>query len=282
MLRRAYIEITNICNLKCPFCPGTGRAARWMTAAEFAAAAAKIRPYTEYLCLHLMGEPLTHPELGEILGEAERQGFSVTLTTNGILLPGRRDVLAPHPLYKISVSLHAWEANFGAEMTDAARRYFGECFAFAAEAAAHGTIAALRLWNGDRADRTGANTMNDAITALARDVFPGEWADTPRGIRLAQRVYIENETIFDWPDETAEARDGRASCWGTRDHIGILSDGTVVPCCLDHEGTIRLGNIFTDDLGGILASRRVTAMREGFLRGEAVEPYCRRCGRVGK
>ena len=67
MFSRAYLEITNVCNLACAFCPGTTREKRFMTPEDFALLAKKLRPYTGYLYLHVMGEPLLHPQLTEIL-----------------------------------------------------------------------------------------------------------------------------------------------------------------------------------------------------------------------
>lgn len=278
MLSRVYLEITNVCNLSCAFCPKTARAPRFMSEAEFALAVEKIAPLTKYLYLHVMGEPLLHPSLPAFLRIAREAGMHVALTTNGIRVPETEQTLLDARLYKVSLSLHSWEANFGSEITDRAKAHFDGCFSFARSAAQNGTIVALRLWNGDRTDRKGQNTLNRWIEERLHSFFPDEWKETPRGTRLAPLCYLEQEEIFDWPDENAAETAGQIRCHGTRDHVGILSDGTVVPCCLDGEGRIALGNIFTDDLSAILQSPRVCAMREGFLRGEAVEPLCRRCG----
>jgi len=278
MLTRVYLEITNVCNLSCAFCPKTARAPRFMSEAEFALAVEKIAPLTKYLYLHVMGEPLLHPSLPALLRIAREAGMHVALTTNGIRVPEMAEILLGAGLYKVSLSLHSWEANFGSTVTDRAKEHFDGCFSFAREAAHNGTIVALRLWNEDRADRTGQNSLNGWIEERLHSFFPGEWKETPRGTLLAPLCYLEHEEIFDWPDTNAAETAGQIRCFGTRDHVGILSDGTVVPCCLDGEGRIRLGNTVTDDLTALLDAPRVCAMREGFLRGEAVEDLCRRCG----
>lgn len=90
MLSRIYLEITNICNRSCAFCPGTKRPARMLTPEEFALLAGRLRPHTDYLYLHVMGEPLLHPQLGELLDIASRLGFRVIVTTNGTLLKNSR------------------------------------------------------------------------------------------------------------------------------------------------------------------------------------------------
>ena len=64
---KVYVEISNLCNLSCAFCPGTKRKKKAMTEDEFAALLPKLRPYTDFLYFHLMGEPLCHPKLGRFL-----------------------------------------------------------------------------------------------------------------------------------------------------------------------------------------------------------------------
>ena len=114
MLQRAYVEITNVCNLRCSFCPGTKREKKFIEPAEFRVLAEKLRLWTDYLYLHVMGEPLLHPALGEILDECDRLGFRVCVTTNGVLLPSRLAVLRGRRcLHKVSVSLHSFEGNGG-------------------------------------------------------------------------------------------------------------------------------------------------------------------------
>ena len=97
-------------------------------------------------------------------------------------------------------------------------------------------------------------------------------------MRIGQRVYLEHGDKFDWPDLTAEDGGNAVFCYGLRDQLGVLCDGSVVPCCLDHEGDLKLGNLFTQDMEEILESERAQAIYEGFNRRKAVEELCRRCG----
>ena len=140
MLRKAYLEITNVCNLRCAFCPGTGREPRFLTPEEFRVLAGKLRGHTEYLYFHLMGEPLLHPELKALLAIADELRFKVMLTTNGTLLPERQELLLASPaLHKLNVSLQSFEANAGGELES----YLRGCTDFAAAAAKAGTEQAL-------------------------------------------------------------------------------------------------------------------------------------------
>ena len=272
MLKKAYIEITNRCNLRCSFCPGTKRAPRTMTPAEFDLVLERLAGRVEYVYLHVMGEPLSHPRLAELLALAAARERKVCITTNGTLLARQAEtLLAARTLHKVSVSLHSFEGNDGTPERE--REYLDAVWAFADRAAAQGVIVALRLWNGG-----GAETRNGAIEAYLRGKCPGEWPEPRSGsFRLRENLYLERSGRFDWPDLGARER-GTQFCYGLRDQLGVLADGTVIPCCLDHEGDIALGNLFLQPLEEILQSERARALREGFSRRRPSEELCRRCG----
>ena len=272
MLKKAYIEITNRCNLACSFCPKTKRAPRTMSAQEFDLILSRLEGYVQYVYLHVMGEPLLHPELTTLFALAKARNMKICITTNGTLLARQtKTLLAAPTLHKVSVSLHSFEGNDGAQERE--RQYLEEVWSFAARAAAQGVIVALRLWN-----EGGAETRNGVIEAFLHEKCPGEWPE-PRGgsFRLRDNLYLERAKKFDWPDLSAQER-GTQFCYGLRDQLGVLADGTAVPCCLDHEGDIALGNLFTQPLSEILQSERACALREGFSRRCPSEELCRRCG----
>ena len=77
---------------------------------------------------------------------------------------------------------------------------------------------------------------------------------------------------------TASEGSEQVFCYGLRDQLGILCDGTVVPCCLDHEGDLALGNLFHQNMEEILTTPRAVSIYEGFSRRKAAESLCRRCG----
>ena len=270
MLRKAYLEISNICNLSCSFCPGTGREPRVMSAAEFRLLAEKLRGHTEYLYFHLMGEPLLHPELGRLLEIAGELAFRVMITTNGTLLPEKGEILLASPaLHKVNLSLQSFEANQVGDL----QAYLTGCIDFVKRAAEKGVLCEFRLWN-----QGGLDARNQEIRARLREAFPEPWGKSRNGERLAQGVWLDPGERFDWPDLSLDALADRGFCYGLRDQIGVLADGTVVPCCLDHEGDIPLGNLFHQSLDEILAGDRARAIYEGFSRRVAVEELCKRCG----
>lgn len=268
--RKIYLEISNLCNLSCQFCPGTRRPPKALMVEEFSALLPKLRPYADYLYFHLMGEPLCHPQLSTFLSLAGDAGFRVILTTNGTLLKRQQDILLSAPaLHKINISLHAFEAN---DLSIPFSQYLSRCFAFG-QAAEGRVLVVYRLWNQGGADR-----RNQEILDALHQAFPQEWVTERRGTRLADRVYLEYGEKFDWPDQQASEGSDNVFCYGLRDQIGVLCDGSVVPCCLDHDGDLALGNLFTQDLAEILESPRALEILDGFNHRKAVEPLCRKCG----
>ena len=272
--KKIYLEISNICNLDCSFCHKTKRAPRRLSREEFSSLMPKLRPYTDYLYFHLMGEPLCHPELEEFLSIAGEAGFRVIITTNGVLLPKKKEMLfASQALHKVNISLHAFEAN---DLSIPFEDYLDGALAFGKEASLTGEkIVVYRLWN-----KGGKEALNDEILSAVKRHFPSfnETYDTRRGITLANRVFLEYGNKFEWPDLSATDGGSELFCYGLRDQLGVLCDGTVVPCCLDADGEINLGNIFENSLDSILASERATALYEGFSNRCATEELCRKCG----
>ena len=268
--RKIYLEISNICNLSCAFCPGTRRAKRAMTEADMAVLLPKLRPYADFLYFHLMGEPLCHPKLDAFLQMAHSHGFKVVLTTNGTLLSKKQELLLASPgLHKVNISLHAFEANDLAVPFEA---YLRDCFQFG-KAAEGKVLISYRLWN-----HGGQDEKNNEILEALQRYFPKPWTQERHGIRIGDRVFLEHGDKFDWPDLTAPDGGTGVFCHGLRDQIGVLCDGTVVPCCLDHEGDLALGNLFEQSMEEILACPRAKAIYDGFSRRTAAEDLCRRCG----
>lgn len=269
MYSRVYVEITNICNMQCSFCHGHSRPPKQMSEGEFAYILEQLKGQTEYVYYHLMGEPLTHPELPRFLRMATDRGFKSVITTNGTLLDkmGTRLIAArPH---KVNISLHSFET--GDDQSHAA--YLQKVTNFADRATEAGVLVSLRLWN------EGFDGGRNAVTeAFLRQHLPGQWVQNTRGYRIREKLYLEWDGRFAWPDKSAPEQGKQVFCYGLRDHFGILCDGTVVPCCLDSDGVIALSNVFQQELTDILASDRAKAMVEGFSCRRATEGLCHRCG----
>ena len=274
MRNRIYIEITNRCNLACDFCHGTKRPWGTMPPEDFRRIAEKLRGETSYLYLHVLGEPLLHPQLKELLAIAGELGFRVCLVTHGTLLHKRREeLLAAKSLHKVSVSLHSFEGNGGAGDLPA---YLQQVWDVCLPLSERGVLCALRLWNIGGRDRRNGEVLDFLSRRLGGDVLALP-TDRRGNRRLAEHIFLEQAEKFDWPDPEAP-ESGTEFCHGLRQQLAVLWDGTVVPCCLDGDGRMALGNLYTSSVEEILASPRAAAIREGFSRRQPSEELCRRCG----
>ncbi len=275
MIDRAYLEITNICNLSCVFCPKNARPKRKMSLDEFDLLTDRLRGQIKFLYFHLMGEPMLHEHLSTFINIAREKGFIPVLTTNGTLLTKG---LTTYP-HKIQISLHSQEANPTKEQSEGPHdssmtAYIHEVMSFVQEAARQGTIVVLRLWN-----QGGFDSKNEEVLDLiSQHIAKETWTQRYDGWKLTEKIYVEYDQMFEWPEEERSAYDvDEVFCYALRNQIGVLVDGTVVPCCLDHEGSIRLGNLYDSSLEEIINSPRAKALYEGFSRHKATEPLCQRC-----
>ena len=241
-----------------------------MSIEEFDTLTDKLLPHTKYLYYHLMGEPLTHPLLPDFIRLANEKGFKSAVTTNGSLLPRIGKTLIESGIYKVNISLHSFEG----EECEAYGEYIDGCLDFADEASREGVLVVLRMWNNG----CDGGKNEDIVERMKKKFGTDEWVSSKKGGRIRHRLHYDLGERFEWPDLSAADNGESVFCYGLSDHFGILSDGTVVPCCLDSDGVISLGNAFAEDLSDILGAARATQMREGFKRRCATEELCRRCG----
>ena len=280
--KKVYIEITNVCNLSCNFCPKTGRKLQFSDEEKFKEIIEKVKPYTDHVYFHLMGEPLLNENIDYFLEESYKNHLKVNLTTNGTLLKKVEDKLInSKALRQINISLHSFEAN---EKTVELEDYINNVTDFITKARSNSDIiCAIRLWNMDNNDLKGANGLNSDILKMLEenlelDFSIGEKLQETNRIKLKDKVYLNMAEKFEWPDIQIDSLGEEVFCHGLRNQIGILVDGTVVPCCLDSEGNINLGNIFEKSLKDIVEDKRARDIYDGFSRRRAVEELCKKCG----
>ncbi len=280
LFKKVYIEITNLCNLKCEFCPTTNRSPRFMIIEEFKEILNEVKNYTDHIYLHIKGEPLMHPNIGEFLDIANENELYVNLTTNGTLIEKCREVLLnKRSLRQLNISLHSLDQNqwyFNQE------DYMDNILDFIEEAKDNKIIIALRLWNlsSQKEDNLQKNgyILNRLEETFNLDFSLIEELKTKRGIKLRERLYLNQDMEFIWPSLDNDIYEEKGFCYGLRDQLGILVDGTVIPCCLDGEGIISLGNIHKASLEEILHSQRALDIYNGFSNRNAVEDLCKKCG----
>ena len=274
--KKIYIEITNSCNFACSFCFKTERATQFMSPNEFAVVLEAIRPYTNYIYLHVLGEPLLHPRFEEMLALAKKADMQVNITTNGGLLKRKEAALQKYPVRQINISLHDAEENIAESEWD---NYIDNVLNFATKVAAT-TYINLRLWNGGVES---SKVFSDFCTRKIGEYFEIQTDDFCKnekdtGLKLADHIFLQTAPRFDWPDGETVRNEHAKTCYALRDQIAILVDGTIVPCCLDADGAMNLGNVFKDKLDEVLSGERAQKIRNGFMNHTITEEHCKSCG----
>jgi radical SAM protein with 4Fe4S-binding SPASM domain len=281
---RTYIEISNICNLQCSFCPEVEREKKILSSDEFRSILKQVLPYTEQVCLHLMGEPLAHPEFKRILEICDEEGATVHLTTNGTFLSKFSYELffKSSSLRQINFSLHSFKDNFPA--TDM-RPYLYDILEFSKQAIKFRPELYInyRLWNVGTS--TEEQTANQLIIDHVCEYFQvpiNERVDVgfKKSKNVLGRVYFHFDSRFEWPSLEAPYLGEKGFCHALSQQIGIHADGTVVPCCLDKEAAIPLGNIKQQSFADILFSPRLIQMREGLKKHILTEKLCQSCSYI--
>lgn len=292
--KKFYLEITSVCNLACSFCPPTERKRQFISIEDFSHRLDQIKPHTDFINLHVKGEPLLHPKIDQLLDISYEKGFKVNITTNGTLINKRKQQLLNKPaLRQMNISLHSYEGHAGPHAVSLDKEgYIRMVLAFIKEATIDSDlIVSLRLWNLTQDNATNLERQrNRQMLEMIEKEFDLDYKIEERvspgsGVKLADRIFINQDYEFKWPSLDEEEDDGKGFCYGLRNQAGILTNGTVVPCCLDGEGVINLGNIYESSFSEIIEGDRAQNLVEGFSRRVAVEEMCRKCGyrmRFGK
>lgn len=277
MFKKIYLEISNICNVQCSFCPIVEKDKEILSASEFEKIIIKIKDECEELCLHLMGEPTAHPQFEKILEIAEYYNVKINLTTNGLLVKRKwKELLKYDCIRQINFSIQSYQDNFPDKPID---QYLSPIFEFTKSFLEKrpNSYINYRLWNlGDE------NLDNEEVIQKTQDFFNVEInRNVDVGFRKSKKVwnnlYLHFDSRFTWPGLEQESLGHQGKCYGLSNHIGIHADGTVVPCCLDKDAVINLGNIKNDELKKILGSSLATQIRDGFSNGVLKHKLCQSC-----
>jgi radical SAM protein with 4Fe4S-binding SPASM domain len=242
-----------------------------MSPEEFSAILFYIRPYTEYIYLHVLGEPTLHPQFCELVKLAVDNGFHVNLTTNGSMLDKVEQVFADKLVRQCNVSVHAYAENIPSEQW---KEKMDGVFSFA-KRYSENTYFSFRLWNNGA---EGASDFNEYCRNAVNSFFSTQIEDTmSRNVKIQDHIFLQNAARFSWPGQK-KLDLAHKKCYALRDHIAILCDGSVVPCCLDANGDMVLGNVFTTPLDDIINCKEAVDMKQAFARNEIVNPICKDCG----
>ena len=262
MFKKVYIEITNSCNLKCDFCIQNKRDKMFMTEGAFLEVLKKLKGHTKYLYFHILGEPLLHPQIRTFIRDAKEEGFHVNITTNGYLISKIRNI---SNLRQLNISLHSYDEKYNISLED----YLNSIFEVVDNL--EDTYISYRLWIKNQYTERILTILNEHYGTTIK------LSDIKNNITLKDNIFINSFHEFIWPDIENDFYSKSGTCYALRDHVGILVDGTIVPCCLDSKGDINLGNIFKNSMDEVLESDRVVKMRQGFQNQEKCEELCRHC-----
>jgi MoaA/NifB/PqqE/SkfB family radical SAM enzyme len=278
--QKVNIEISNICNLQCSFCPEVIRTKKLMPMELFRRVVQQVAPLTEQVCFHLMGDPLVHPQLAELIEICHEYEAKIFFVTNGVLLREKQSQLLLHPAFRqVNFSLHSFFDNFPErDPTEYLRKILD--YTDQALARRPDLYINFRLWN--LLEPRGSSQRNQEMLSRIGEHFKTEInanidVRSRKSIHLKNRAYLHFDTEFIWPAMSLPVLGSTGTCYGLSSHFGVLVDGTVVPCCLDKEGSIPLGKIQEQDIIGILDSPRSQALLQGFRKKKLVEGLCQRC-----
>lgn len=280
MFKKVYLEISNICNVQCSFCPVVEKDKKIMNVAEFELALKQVAPLAEIVCLHLLGEPLAHPKFSEILDVCERYNTQVELTTNGILIKRYKErILNSRCIRQINFSIQAFKDNFPERDLEPFLLPLFD-FTTSAQSLRPELYINYRLWNQESNDSDNEEVFQKIESYFNITINRNVETGAIKSKKILNRLYLHFDSRFEWPSFSLPYQGTRGRCHGTVNHIGIHADGTVVPCCLDKNGEINLGNVNEQSLHDIINSERFIKMRDGFLNGMLVETFCQHCSYI--
>ena len=268
--RKIYVEITNKCNLACSFCIKSNRERKEMSVEEFTCVIEKIKNYTKTIYLHIKGEPLFHSQLDAILAVCDTYGMRVNITTNATLLEHKVAILKKHAcIRKLNISLHSEN-----KMHNYYERVMSACDCL------KDIYVVYRLWTlDDYKLNAEAKLILDALAKHYR-LDEDKMAEIikEKHVQISDKVIVDKENMFVWPDVNNDFTHECGYCFGLKTHLGILSNGDVVPCCLDGEGILKLGNIFEESLEEILEKDKTKNIKKGFQDRKPFALLCKKCG----
>ena len=277
---KIYVEITNSCNFNCSFCGKSKREIKFMTIEEFRKVANEVIKYTDLITLHIKGEPLLHPNLKEILDISNEVGLKVNITTNGSLISKNIEFLKNPCVRQLNISIHSVNVNNINEINISRESYLNDIFKSVKilKENNENLYISYRLWNLKNIEKNSENydliqslekeyNMTDLINVAKENLF----------VELGKGIFLNQDLEFKWPYMEDKVISDIGRCLGLKNQIGILSNGNVVPCCLDQDGNVLLGNIFKDTLENILNSDFCREIIKGFDENKIIPELCRRC-----
>ena len=261
--KKIYVEITNRCNLNCDFCIHNKRKIKDMSFDEYKDIISKISGYTSEIYLHVMGEPLIHKDINRFIDYASKMGILVNITTNGYLI---KNIYNNKNIHRLNISMHSFNERNGKSIDE----YLSDIFTYM-DSVREKTFCSIRLWVNNKYSDDILSFINMRYGTSIKKII------SDSKIKISNNLIIDTNHEFIWPDINNSYYNENGKCLGLIDHIGILCDGTIIPCCLDSNGSINLGNIFNDELDDVLSSNLVNDMINGFRNNKKICELCKHC-----
>lgn len=262
MYKKVYVEITNNCNLSCDFCIKNKRKRKFMEKDDFLVILSKLKNVTNYLYFHILGEPLIHPEINDFINIASTN-YKINITTNGYLIDRIKN---NKNIRQLNISLHSFNDKYKTSLED----YMNKIFEVV-DILKEYTYISYRFWLKDK----NTNKILDMINKKYNVNL--DINNIKNNSTISKNIFISINEEFIWPDLNNNYYEENGTCYALRDHIGILVDGTIIPCCLDSKGIIDLGNIFKDNINDIINSKKYQNMLNGFKCNKKTEELCKKC-----
>jgi radical SAM protein with 4Fe4S-binding SPASM domain len=232
-----------------------------MSLESFESILKKVYKYTNNIYLHIKGEPLMHPDIDNIIKLSNKYKLNINITTNGRLIKDKIDIININKIRQINISLHSYDSLDDIE------------YLLNTIDNIKNTYISFRLWN---------NKDNTNIINLLNEHYNTKIELNSKRITIKDNIFLSLDKLFTWPNMDIDVISNCGTCLGLRSQMGILVDGTVVPCCLDQDGDINLGNIFNEELDDILNKDKCKEIIEGFRNKKLIEPLCKRCGYIDR
>ena len=267
--KRVYIEITNKCNLSCSFCLNDSREKQEMDLVQFEEILKKINKYTDYIYLHVKGEPLIHSNLDQILALTNKYNKYVNITTNGVFFKEKVKILKKYTnIRQINISLHSENKK---------DNYIEDILESVDEL--NDIFIVYRFWTlkDNKLDEKMLIYLKKIKNKYNLSEKKYKMILYDSNIKIKDNIYVDKDKEFTWPDINNKYFKEEGFCYGLKNQIGILVDGTVIICCLDSFGLTKIGNIFEDSLENILRGEIVNKILKGFNDRKVYLDMCKHC-----
>jgi len=301
------LETTNVCNMKCVMCPRTTKMERklgFMESEAYASLIHQLSPHTpdrwnhwkefveqdllkntaaydedyfyflicsQTLILHGFGEPILDKSLPDRIALAHAHGLPTYFSMNPVNIDLEKlDAIGAAGLSYLKLSLEGLD-------NETQLKYRGRIDA-SFDNTIEKVISVIKLFQERDYKTTIILTkLNFKNDLEAQEEYVNFWKQFP------VMVYVKNQhNRWLYEEETATPNTAeymQRYCEFPWSSVSILYDGTVVPCPLEYEGILNMGNVRDQPLEKIWNSDRYQAFREmhaygNFPEGHFCKTHC--------